>query len=76
MKEHTSTFPLSLPLTCIEFSNVEKGIVLDPFMGSGTTAIAAIIKGFDYIGFELNKKNCMKSQTRIKEFTYQLCFDL
>ncbi len=75
-KEHTSTFPLSLPFTCIEFSGIEKGIVLDPFMGSGTTAIAAIIKGFDYIGFELSEKNCIKSQERIEELSYQLCLDL
>lgn len=65
--DHTSTFPLSLPLTCIESSGFEKGLVLDPFMGSGTTAVAAIMKGFDYIGFELNPKNIETTNKRIQE---------
>jgi len=75
-KGHTSTFPLSLPLTCIESSGIEQGIVFDPFMGSGTTAIAAVIKGFDYIGFELNPENVKNAKARIKEMTYQECLDL
>jgi DNA modification methylase len=65
-----------LPLTCIESSGIEQGIVLDPFMGSGTTAIAAVIKGFDYIGFELNPENVKNAEVRIKEMTYQECLDL
>lgn len=64
--DHTSTFPLSLPLTCIESSGFEKGLVLDPFMGSGSTAVAAIAKGFDYIGFELNPANIEVANERIK----------
>ncbi|MBD1942637.1 site-specific DNA-methyltransferase [Coleofasciculus sp. FACHB-712] len=75
-KRHTSTFPLSLPLTCIEASGIEKGIVLDPFMGSGTTAIASVYKSFDYIGFELNAENVEIANKRIEKATYQLCLDL
>jgi DNA modification methylase len=51
-KKHTSTFPLSLPLTCIDSTGLRDGIVLDPFMGSGTTAVAALTVGLQYIGFE------------------------
>lgn len=64
-KGHTSTFPLSLPLACIDASGRERGVVLDPFIGSGTTGMAAVLKGFDYIGFELNKKNVEMARRRI-----------
>ena len=30
------------------------GVILDPFMGSGTTGVAAVAEGFDFIGCELN----------------------
>ncbi|SNS07393.1 DNA-methyltransferase [Hymenobacter mucosus] len=69
VKKHTSVFPLSLPIACIEASGMEKGIVLDPFMGSGTTAAAAVIKGFDYIGFELDPENADYGTNRIKELS-------
>ena len=64
-KNHTSTFPLSLPVTCIEASGLEEGVVLDPFMGSGTTGVAANLKGFDYIGFELDPGNIETIQQKI-----------
>jgi DNA modification methylase len=62
---HTSTFPLDLPIKCIQASGVTTGLVLDPFMGSGTTALAAKLLGFDYIGFELNQENVKSAQERI-----------
>jgi len=41
-------------------------IVLDPFMGSGTTAIAALEKGISYIGFEINKEYCEIANKRLE----------
>ena len=64
---HTSTFPVDLPLKCIEASGVVQGVVLDPFMGSGTTGVAARQLGFDFIGFELNPENAEISRKRIGE---------
>ena len=64
---HTSTFPLDLPIKCIQASGVETGLVLDPFMGSGTTALAAKLLGFDYIGFELDQGNIDAATSRIEE---------
>lgn len=60
MTSHCSTFPLDLPLKCIEASGVQSrpGIILDPFMGSGTTGKAAKLSGHDYIGFEVNPQFC------------------
>lgn len=63
---HTSTFPLDLPIKCIQASGIETGVVLDPFMGSGTTGLAAKLLGFDYIGFELNKENTKTALERIR----------
>lgn len=64
---HTSTFPIDLPIKCIQASGIESGVILDPFMGSGTTGLAAKILGFDYIGFELNHENAATAKTRINE---------
>lgn len=75
-KGHTSTFPLSLPLSCIDASGSSTGVVLDPFMGSGTTAMAAIIKGYDYIGFELNPENINIARKRISQVSRDLTLDL
>ena len=53
--KHPAPFPKKLPdniLSCIPQKENENLLVLDPFMGSGTTAKSAIEHGFDYIGFE------------------------
>jgi DNA modification methylase len=54
---HCSTFPLDLPIQCIKAAGIEgSGIVCDPFMGSGTTARAALALGHHFLGFELDQK--------------------
>lgn len=63
---HTSTFPVDLPLKCIQASGVGGGVVLDPFMGSGTTGLAARVLGFNYIGFELDFANAITATNRIE----------
>jgi site-specific DNA-methyltransferase (adenine-specific) len=45
----------------------KEGLVLDPFMGSGTTAISCIKNNRNYIGFELNKKYCSLIENRIRK---------
>lgn len=59
---HCSTFPLDLPVQCIKATGLgdggEKGLVFDPFMGSGTTARAARLLGHDFLGFELDPTFC------------------
>ncbi len=73
---HCSTFPLDLPLQCIHASGIEgRGIVLDPFMGSGTTAKAAREVGHDYVGFELDPKTCEIARAYINEIS-QVSFQL
>lgn len=51
---HFATYPPDLVRPCILAGCPEGGIVLDPFMGSGTTALVAKGIGRDYIGIELN----------------------
>lgn len=51
---HFATFPPELPEICIRAGCPPGGLVLDPFMGSGTTALVARAEGRDYIGSELN----------------------
>jgi DNA modification methylase len=53
---HFATFPEDLISPCILSGCPEDGIVLDPFMGSGTTALVARKLNRNYIGFELNKE--------------------
>lgn len=54
---HPAPFPIELPRRAIETSNVmnkDNPVVLDPFMGSGTTAAAARELGIDFLGVEIN----------------------
>jgi DNA modification methylase len=59
MTPHCSTFPLDLPVQCIQAAGVQgRGIILDPFMGSGTTGKAALMLDHGFVGFELNRETC------------------
>ena len=51
---HFATFPTDLIEPCIKAGCPEGGVVLDPFMGSGTTAYVAALNGRKYLGCELN----------------------
>lgn len=55
---------------------VAKVIVLDPFLGSGTTAIAAVNNSRNYIGIDISETYVKISQTRIAKETQQLMLDL
>jgi DNA modification methylase len=51
---HFATFPEDLIVDCIKAGCPEGGLILDPFMGAGTTALVARKLNRNYIGFELN----------------------
>jgi DNA modification methylase len=53
--DHPAKFPTELPGRVIDAYSYPGDIILDPFMGSGTTAVAAIQRGRDYVGFELDE---------------------
>ena len=45
------------------------GVVLDPFLGSGTTACAAVLEGFDYIGIEMTPDYADIAEARIAHYS-------
>jgi modification methylase len=61
---HPAPFPVALPERIIGSTNAQ--IVLDPFLGSGTTAVAAKNFGRQYIGIELSPDYCALAETRIQ----------
>lgn len=61
-----SGFPIELPETCILLSSNEGDVVLDMFMGTGTTAVASVNTNRKFIGFELSKEYCDNSKERVK----------
>ena len=66
LSDHPAPFPYILARDHIVTWSNENDIVLDPFIGSGTTAIAAIKEKRNFIGFELNKEYYDKACKRIK----------
>ena len=69
-RKHPTEKPLHLFIFCILFSKVV-GKVLDPFMGSGTTAIACEELNHKWIGIEIEEKYCEISAKRIESETAQ-----
>lgn len=51
---HPAPFPVELPRRLIELFTYRGDLVLDPFMGSGTTAVAAVQTGRHYVGYEID----------------------
>ena len=64
---HPAPFPIELAERFINLYSYEKDLVLDPFIGSGTTAIAAQKLNRHYVGYEINDVYCELAETRIKE---------
>jgi modification methylase len=61
---HPAPFPVALPYRCIESTTAE--IILDPFSGSGTTAVAAKELGRKYIGIDLSPEYCDLAEARLE----------
>ena len=63
---HPAVFPVALPLMCIKLSGVPVGsVIVDPFMGIGSTLIACKRLGMQGIGFEISKNYCNEAYNRI-----------
>jgi len=62
-----ANFSLDLPTKAINLLTYEGDLVLDPFMGSGTTALAAKRLNRKFIGFEISKEYCKIANDRINE---------
>jgi site-specific DNA-methyltransferase (adenine-specific) len=65
---HPAPFPVELPYRLIQLYTFEEEIVLDPFMGSGQTAIAALKSGRSFVGYEIEEGYARLAERRIEEF--------
>lgn len=70
--EHPTIKPLPLIRKLIRNSSKENDVVLDCFLGSGTTAVASILENRKYIGFEINKKYYDIAKKRILEVSMEV----
>jgi site-specific DNA-methyltransferase (adenine-specific) len=65
---HPAPFPVELPHRLIQLYTFEGDVVLDPFMGSGQTAIAAVQGKRRYVGYEIESDYLRLAQRRVKQF--------
>ncbi len=68
---HPAPFPEDLPNRLIKLYSFKKDVVLDPFVGSGTTSVSAIKNNRYFIGYDTNKKYIQLADKRISEFKDQ-----
>ena len=65
---HPAPFPVELPYRLIQLYTYEDEIVLDPFIGSGQTAIAAIKAARHFVGYEIDPKYIKLAESRLSDF--------
>jgi site-specific DNA-methyltransferase (adenine-specific) len=66
-KEHEAMFPIDLPTRCIKLLTDEKDVVLDPFVGSGTTAVACINLNRQYVGIDKEMKYVQLAKAKVAD---------
>ena len=65
---HPAQFPIALIDRVVKASSNQNEVVLDPFLGSGTSAIVALANKRKFVGFEINEKYCDLAIERIKQY--------
>ncbi len=65
---HPAPFPQELPERLIQLYTYAGEVVLDPFMGSGTTALAALQTRRHYLGYEIDTEYAAGARRRISSF--------
>jgi len=66
---HPAPFPLLLPARIIySILDNKKGVVLDPYVGSGTTCVAAKLLGSQYIGIDISKEYVQDAENRLQNY--------
>lgn len=69
--QHPAVYPVKLVIEFLHLLTRPSALVLDPFMGSGSTAVACKLTGRDYLGFELNPEYCRFADERLKSIMTQ-----
>ncbi|MGB0115144.1 MAG: site-specific DNA-methyltransferase [Ilumatobacteraceae bacterium] len=62
---HPAPFPVALAERCIQLFTYDGDVVLDPFMGSGTTAVASVNTGRHYIGYDTDSAYVRQARERV-----------
>jgi site-specific DNA-methyltransferase (adenine-specific) len=65
---HPAPFPVELPHRLTQLYTYGGEVVLDPFMGSGQTALAALKAGRHYVGYEIDEKYIKLAERRVRSF--------
>lgn len=65
---HPAPYPVELPSRCIKLYTFENDVVLDPFMGSGTTALSALKLGRHFVGYEVDEGYVKLAGSRIDKY--------
>ena len=65
---HPAPFPVDLPFRLIQLYSFTSDVILDPFMGSGTTAIAALKSNRNYVGFEIDREYIELIKKRVQPY--------
>lgn len=65
--DHPCQFPVAVPQRLIKALTPQNGVVLDPYMGSGTSGVAAIVEGRRFIGAEIKKEYFNIAKQRIEQ---------
>lgn len=73
---HGAQFPTALPARCISISTDPGDIVLDPFVGSGTTGVAAMSLGRRFIGIDVSREYLTLTETKISEAARRYPLDI
>ena len=68
---HPAPFPVELPKRLIRLYTYRDDLVLDPFIGSGTTAVAAKMLGRRYVGYDLDPSYVELAEARLAETVYE-----
>jgi DNA modification methylase len=71
-RNHSATFPVDLPAWFIKLFTQPGDVVLDPFVGSGTTAVAAAQLGRFYIGIDISKEYVEECRQRVSDVQIRL----
>lgn len=71
---HPAPFPEELPYRLIQLYSFVDDIILDPFMGSGTTAVSALKSDRKFIGYDTDKSYIKLAETRLSRYRTQIRF--
>lgn len=65
--KHPAPFPVELPLRLIELYTYRGDVVVDPFMGSGSTAVAAVRSERNFVGYDTDEGYVLAARARVEE---------